>query len=107
MNEHAIKEDILKILHILSSDGISTQRNLSSNLGFSLGKTNYLLKSLAQKGLTKISNFTCRQQKLKKVKYILTKKGLDQKLKLTYVFLQKKEKEYLALKEELERISHK
>lgn len=101
MNEHIIKEEILNILRILSSDNNLTQRDLSTHLGFSLGKTNYLLKSLAQKGLLKIKNFTCKDNKLKKVKYLLTKKGLREKLKLTYYFLKKKENEYKRLKKEL------
>ena len=101
MNEHIIKEEILNILRILSSDNNLTQRDLSTHLGFSLGKTNYLLKSLAQKGLLKIKNFTGKDNKLKRVKYLLTKKGLQEKLKLTYYFLKKKESEYKHLKKEL------
>ncbi len=102
MNEHLIKEDIFNILRILSSKDDLTQRDLSSHLGISLGKTNYLLQSLAQRGLIKIKGFSQRKQKLKRVKYILTKKGLEDKLQLTYYFLRRKEKEYLELKKEVE-----
>ncbi|MCK4809383.1 MAG: MarR family EPS-associated transcriptional regulator [Candidatus Omnitrophica bacterium] len=102
MNEHLIKEDIFNILRILSSNNDLTQRDLSSHLGISLGKTNYLLQSLAQRGLIKIKCFSRRKQKLKRVKYILTKKGLEDKLRLTYYFLRRKEKEYLELKKEIE-----
>lgn len=105
MTEHPIKEDLFKILRILSSNDGLTQRNLSVHLGISLGKTNYLVKALAQKGLIKIRNFTQHGEKLKKVKYMLTKKGLDEKLKLTFHFLQAKEKEYLELKQEVESLS--
>ena len=59
------------------------------NLGISLGKTNYLLKELAKKGLLKPKNFTCRGGKIRKVKYILTKKGFEEKLRLTWYFLKR------------------
>ena len=103
MNEHSFKEDILNILRVISSDDDVTQRDLSSHLGMSLGKTNYLLKSLAQKGLVKIHNFAARKGKLQKVKYILTKEGLEEKIHLTYYFLKRKEEEYLQLRKELEK----
>lgn len=100
MDEQDLKEDVLRILRVLTSEDDFSQRDLSGRLGMSLGKTNYLLKSLAQKGLIKVKRFTTRPWKTKKLKYILTKKGLDEKLRLTYYFLKKKEKEYLELKRE-------
>jgi EPS-associated MarR family transcriptional regulator len=103
MNEQpTIREDILNILRTLSSNGNFTQRQLSSHLGISLGKTNYLLKVSAKKGLIKIKNFTERKNKFKKVKYRLTQKGFEELLRLTVHFLQKKENEYSSLKKELE-----
>jgi EPS-associated MarR family transcriptional regulator len=101
---HHLREDILNILRILSSNDNLTQRDLSNHLGISLGKTNYLLRSLAQKGLLKIRNFTRGNHKLKKVRYILTKKGFEEKLHLTYHFLKKKEAEYNRIKKEWERV---
>ena len=106
MNEHSLREDILNILRILSSNDACTQRELSSHLGVSLGKTNYLLKASMQKGLIKIKNFSQSDNKLKKVRYILTKKGLEKKLRLTHYFLKKKEKEYFALKGEFDSSNH-
>ncbi|MDD4957097.1 MAG: MarR family EPS-associated transcriptional regulator [Candidatus Omnitrophica bacterium] len=102
MNEHHIKEDFYRILRLLSSADDLTQRDVSAHLDISLGKTNYLLKALIGKGFIKIRNFATRDQKLKKVKYILTKTGFEEKVQLTYYFLKKKEEEYLALKKELE-----
>ncbi|MFH1877240.1 MAG: MarR family EPS-associated transcriptional regulator [Candidatus Omnitrophota bacterium] len=102
MNEHPLKEDIFRILRVLASRDDLSQRDLSGQLDMSLGKTNYLLKSLAQRGLIKIMNFTTRTNKIKKVKYILTKEGFEEKLQLTYYYLKRKEKEYLELKRELE-----
>ncbi len=102
MNEHPLKEDIFKILRLLSNQEDMSQRDLSGHLDMSLGKTNYLLKSMVQRGLIMVKNFTVRDQKMKKVKYILTTNGLDEKVRLAYYYLKKKEAEYLELKNELE-----
>lgn len=104
--QHHLKEDIFDILRILSSDDSLTQRDLSDHLGISLGKTNYLLKSLIKKNLIKIKNFSREGGKLRKVKYILTKRGFEEKVHLTHYFLKRKESEYLTLKKELESIPH-
>ena len=102
-----MKEDILNILRLLSSKDNFTQRDLSTHLDFSLGKTNYLLKSLVKKGLLKIKSFSERDQKMKKVKYYLTKEGLEEKLGLTLHFLRKKETEYCRIKDEWEQLTAK
>jgi len=94
------KEDIFNILRLLSSDEDLTQRDASMRLGFSLGKTNYLLKSLIKKDLIKIKNLISEGNKAKKMKYFLTKKGLKEKINLTYHFLQRKESEYNSIKNE-------
>jgi EPS-associated MarR family transcriptional regulator len=102
MIEQNIKEDVFNILRVLSSKDDITQRELSEHLDFSLGKTNYLIKILIQKGFIEIGNFTKGDQKLKKFKYILTKKGFEHKLRLAYYYLRLKEKEFLTLKKELQ-----
>ena len=102
MIEHNLKEDILLILRILSSTDGCNQRDLSGRLGFSLGKTNYLLKSLVEKGFVEIKNFTTLNNKLKKVNYMLTPRGFEHKVRLAYYFFKKKEEEYLELKKEIE-----
>jgi len=58
------KQDNLNILIKLSKKKNTTQRKLSSELGFSLGKLNYCVKSLKQKGLIKIENFTKNNNKI-------------------------------------------
>lgn len=104
MNEHPqLKEDIFKILRLLSSKDDLSQRELSGHLDFSLGKTNYLLKSLIKRGLISVMNFAVRDQKINKVKYALTKEGFDLKLNLAYFYLKQREEEYLALKREIEK----
>ncbi|MEW5758344.1 MAG: MarR family EPS-associated transcriptional regulator [Candidatus Omnitrophota bacterium] len=102
MDEHYFQEDVFKILKILSTSQDLTQRDLSEYLNISLGKTNYLLKALTQRGLVKIKNFTSRKGKLNKLRYILTKNGFEKKITLARYFLEKKEKEYFELKKELE-----
>ena len=101
MGEHIIKEDVLNILRILSSGEDITQRDISQKIDLSLGKTNYLLKALILQGFVKVKNFSSENNKIKKVKYILTQKGLHERLRLAYYFLQRKEQEYLAIKKEL------
>jgi len=102
MNESTLKEDILNILRILSSGAAFTQRDLSTHLGFSLGKTNYLLKELAKKGLVKIKNFSHKDHKLKRISYNLTPEGWKQKTELTLHFLKRKQEEYETLRREWE-----
>lgn len=105
MNEHlSLREDIFNILRILSSDGSPTQRDLSNHLGFSLGKTNYLIKELIKKGLVKIKTFSHKNHKLNRISYILTPKGLREKAELTLHFLKRKEAEYNKLRKEWERL---
>ena len=69
-------------------------------LGFSLGKLNYCLRALKNKGYVKIKNFRQNPNKLNYV-YILTPKGISQKTHLTMSFMKKKIQEYDELKKEL------
>ncbi len=99
------KEESLHILSELHKSPHFTQRDLASRLNISLGKTNYLIKELIKKGLIKVRNFSHNPEKLKKVKYILTRRGLEEKINLTYHFLKKKELEYNRIKEEWKRLN--
>ena len=98
-----LKEESLQLIKEIEDNPTSNQRLLSQKLNISLGKTNYLLKELAKKGMVKIASFSKNPKKAKKLKYILTPKGLKQKIKLTYYFLQVKEKQYSRLKKEYEK----
>ena len=101
MDEHdLLKEDTLNIIREVGDNPSLNQRVLSKKLDISLGKTNYLLKELAKKGIIKIASFSKNPGKAKKVKYLLTQKGLSEKMNLTYHFLKVKEKQYEVLKEE-------
>ena len=94
-----------QLLKSLEKDANLTQRQLSEELGISLGKVNYCLNSLIQKGFVKINNFKNSNHKLQ-YSYLLTPKGIEEKTKLTIEFLKVKTEEYEALKEEVERIKN-
>lgn len=100
--EDFFKEETLEIIKEIESNSSLNQRVLSEKLNISLGKTNYLLKELAKKGLVKIRSFSKNPRKARKLRYILTPKGLEQKMMLTYYFLKVKEKEFNRLKREYE-----
>ena len=104
MSEQQFKEELLNLIREIETSPAATQRNLSSKLGISLGKTNYLLKELIKKGSIKARNFSHNPGKLGKVKYILTKKGMQDKIRLTYHCLKAKEAEYNQLKEAWEKM---
>jgi len=102
MTEQPQKEETLFIFKELEANPNATQRDLSSRLNISLGKTNYLLRELILKGFIKAKNFTSNPGKLKKIHYFLTEKGLEEKFRLLQHFLHKKEAEYNKLKLEME-----
>lgn len=78
-----------------------TQPQLARQLGISMGKANYLINALIDKGLIKIGNFQRREDKLKKIAYLLTPEGLKNRMELTRNYLTRKENEFDALKEEI------
>ena len=94
-----------QLLKSLDQDANLTQRQLSKELGISLGKVNYCLQSLIKKGFLKINNFKNSNHKMQ-YSYLLTPKGIEEKTKLTIEFLQTKTKEYEELKKEVEKIQN-
>ena len=107
MNEHGQKEDILRIIKEIEQDPKATQRVLSDRLGMSLGKTNYILKELIKRGLIRVGHFTINPGKLRKINYILTKAGLENKVSLVKHFLKIKKTEYDVLKKEWDELRGK
>ncbi len=93
--------DYLNVLRKIKSKPNSSQREMAEELGFSLGKINYCLNALKNKGLIKIKNFSASKNKISYA-YILTPKGIGEKAKLTINFMKRKMKEYDELKAELE-----
>jgi EPS-associated MarR family transcriptional regulator len=89
-----------KILKILDKDPKISQRELARALGVSLGKTNYCLQALMEKGLVKAHNFKNSRNK-KAYTYLLTSKGVEEKALATVRFLDRKVAEYEALRSEI------
>ncbi len=95
------KQEHFDILRKIQKKPNASQRELASDLGFSLGKLNYCLKALQEKGFVKIKNFNKNPNKINYF-YILTPKGVAEKTKLTLDFMKRKMKEYDELKKEME-----
>ena len=94
------KDIRLDLLRMIEENPKYTQRELSKETSVSLGKVNYCMKKLVEKGWIKLSNFKKNPNK-KGYFYLLTAKGIEQKSKLTYSFLKIKIKEYEMLQEEI------
>ena len=94
-----------QFLKSLEQDANLTQRQLSNELGISLGKVNYCLQSLIQKGFVKINNFKNSKHKIQ-YSYLLTPTGIEEKTKLTIKFMKTKAKEYEVLKKEVEKLKN-
>lgn len=105
MNNHKTNipnhEKILHLIKELEQNPSLTQRELSKKLKVSLGKVNYLLKALIDKGIVEAKNFKNSKNKLGYI-YNLTPEGIRIKLQLIQQFLEWKTDEYERLKEELE-----
>ena len=88
-----ITEDQLDLMHIIEKDGKASQRLISQDTRFSIGKVNYCLKALIDIGFVKIHNFNNSNKKLNYA-YILTPKGIKEKTVITKQFIIKKKQEY-------------
>ncbi len=100
MSEKQDSQEKLDVLRKIKKNPETSQRKLANELGFSLGKLNYLLNAFMEKGLVKIKNFKKNPKKTNYL-YILTKKGLTEKTKLTVHFMERKMKEYDELTKEI------
>lgn len=97
------EESHLKVLRLLESNPRMNQRDLSKALGVSLGKTNYCVKALLDKGLIKMQNFRTSQNKLAYT-YLLTPAGVEEKVRITVHYLKYKVQEYERLRVEIEEL---
>jgi len=97
MNQKDIRLDLLRKLESCPE---SSQRELSLEMGVSLGKVNYCMKKLIEKGLIKIINFKQNPTKMGYA-YLLTPRGIEEKSRLTISFLKRKITEYEILKKEI------
>lgn len=96
-------EKTLHVLREIERNPQITQRGLAQELKVSLGKTNFLVNALIDKGIIEIKNFKNSKNKLAYM-YLLTAHGIKIKLELTHKFFVWKMQEYERLKEEIERL---
>lgn len=92
-----------KLLKVLQDNPDLSQRELAQKVGLSLGKTNYCLRALIEKGFIKASNFRNSQNKVAYA-YLLTPRGIEEKVQATAYFLKRKVVEFEALEKEIEQL---
>src|SRR5690625_2562119 len=97
-------EHHLKVLRLLEANPDMSQRELAETLGVSVGKTNYCIRALVDKGLLKMKNFRNSENKLA-YSYLLTPAGIKAKAELTRRFLAQRIEEYERLKEEITQLA--
>ena len=85
-------ENEYEVLAHLHENELTTQRKISKHTGLSLGAVNLLLKKMARKGLVKVEKLSAR-----KVRYILTPQGMQEKSRLAYRFIRKSYKQILKI----------
>ena len=84
------EQDHFEVLRRIKDNPQTSQRELANELGFSLGKLNYCLKALQNKGFVKLQNFQKQSNKIIYLRYIITPKGISERTKLTIKFMEKK-----------------
>jgi EPS-associated MarR family transcriptional regulator len=94
----------LQLLQLLAQDPHMSQRDLSRNMGVALGRVNYCLSGLKEKGFIKLENFKGAANQLRYA-YILTPSGFEEKLRLTVRFLKRRLKEYEEIKTQIRSLS--
>lgn len=104
-SEPAHSDQQLNLMRLLSERPALSQREISERLGLSLGKANYLVRALLDKGLVKAQNFRRSDNKVAYA-YLLTPSGMTEKLKLTRAFLGRKEREFELLSQEIRSLQH-
>ncbi len=92
-----------RILKLLEADPHASQRKIADELGISLGRVNYCLQALIEKGLVKVNNFRSNANR-RAYLYLLTPRGIEEKAVVTARFLKRKLDEYEALKREVEEL---
>ena len=92
-----------KILKLVSDRPEISQRELAQQLGISLGRVNYCVKALIEKGLVKATNFRNNNNKLAYM-YLLTPSGIEEKASITVSFVKWKIEEYEAIQAEIEEL---
>ena len=100
-----LQEDtFFRIMQILENQPDITQREIAQKLGLSTSGINYCLQALIGKGLVKMENFSQSKNKFGYI-YMITPKGVSEKIRITALFLKRKMAEYTAIREEIEQIT--
>ncbi len=97
------QEARFKVLQAIHADPSLSQRELSKQLGISLGKTNYCVQALLEHGWIKTKNFKNNENRIG-FRYLLTPKGIEQKFQLAIIFLQEKQQEFEVLSREIQQL---
>ena len=97
MDKSEIEFEVLK-----RASGKLSQRGIANEVGYSLGKVNYVLKKLVEKGLVKIERFSNSKNK-SQYRYLLTEKGIKEKIAITEKFIKRKKEEYEELQADLKK----
>jgi EPS-associated MarR family transcriptional regulator len=92
-----------RILKLLEAEPHASQRRIADELGLSLGRVNFCIKALVEKGLIKVNNFRNSERK-RAYLYLLTPRGIEEKAVVTGRFLKRKLDEYESIKRELEEL---
>jgi len=92
------EELTIKLLNVIHRNPKISQREIAKQLGISIGKTNYVIKALIEKGIIKTHRFLNSKNKWA-YKYILTPKGIKEKTRITREFVKRKMEEYEKLLE--------
>ena len=92
-----------KLLRVLAEEPQISQRELAQRLDISVGRANFCLSALVDKGLVKMDNFRKANNKLAYA-YLLTPQGVEEKARITISFLKRKLSEYSELEREIERL---
>lgn len=101
-----MKDEIAyKLLKLIEAEPDLSQREIAQKMGVSLGKTNYCLKALLDKGFIKVQNFYKNKKKRAYV-YFLTPHGIEEKAQVTYRFLHRKINEYETIRNEIETLQN-
>lgn len=104
LNMHALTHETrYRLLKYLAEHPDATQRELARELGISVGKTNYCLQALIKKGWVKVHNFR-RSERKSAYAYVLTPRGIEEKLNVTHAFLSRMIDQYDVMRQEIDRL---
>ena len=104
MSYHPTDEIRYRLLKYLEEHPTATQREVAQALGMSIGKANYCLKALVARGWVKVRNFHNSNHKVAYL-YVLTPRGIEEKIAVTMAFLRRKRDEYDRLADEIARLT--